>query len=70
MTPTESGVDTIIFGNSTCALSPEGEEGPYYVKGEYIRSDISEDQAGVEVIWDLQFINTETCEPIEDLTAE
>lgn len=40
------------------------------MKGEYIRSDISEDQPGVEVIWDLQFINAETCEPIENLTSD
>ncbi|KAH6717462.1 Intradiol ring-cleavage dioxygenase [Leptodontidium sp. MPI-SDFR-AT-0119] len=70
VTPTTSGVEDIIFANSTCLLSPEGEEGPYYVKGEYIRSDISEDQPGVEVIWDLQFINAETCEPIENLTSD
>ena len=40
------------------------------VKGEYIRSDISEDQTGVDVVWDLQFINIETCDPIENLTSD
>jgi protocatechuate 3,4-dioxygenase beta subunit len=40
------------------------------VKGEYIRSDIGEDQAGVDVVWDLQFINAETCDPIENLTSD
>lgn len=25
---------------------------------------------GVDVVWDLQFINAETCEPIENLTAD
>lgn len=29
VTPTTSGVESIIFANSTCLLSPEGEEGPY-----------------------------------------
>ncbi|KAH8589219.1 Intradiol ring-cleavage dioxygenase [Bisporella sp. PMI_857] len=70
VTPTTSGVESIIFANSTCLLSPEGEEGPYYVKGEYIRSDISEDQVGVDVVWDLQFVDIETCDPIENLTSD
>ena len=40
------------------------------VKGEYVRSDIREDQPGVEIIIDLQFIDISTCLPIVDLTAD
>lgn len=40
------------------------------VQGEYIRSDIRDDQPGVEVILDLQFIDISTCLPIVDLTAD
>ncbi|MAD83100.1 MAG: hypothetical protein CL912_09050 [Deltaproteobacteria bacterium] len=29
VTPTTSNVEALIFDNSTCVLSPEGEEGPY-----------------------------------------
>lgn len=29
VSPTTSGVEDIIFSNSSCLLSPEGEEGPY-----------------------------------------
>jgi hypothetical protein len=32
VTPTTPGVEEIIFANSTCLLSPEGEEGPYCKK--------------------------------------
>ncbi|PVH79822.1 aromatic compound dioxygenase [Cadophora sp. DSE1049] len=70
VTPTTSNVESIIFDNSTCVLSPEGEEGPYYVKGEYIRSNITESEPGVSVTWDLQFIDVNTCEPIENLTSD
>ncbi|KAL4909647.1 hypothetical protein BDW74DRAFT_186173 [Aspergillus multicolor] len=50
-----------------CILSPEGEIGPFWVKGELIRSDVRDGEAGVPVILDGQFINIETCEPIADL---
>ncbi|KAG4428904.1 hypothetical protein IFR05_015618 [Cadophora sp. M221] len=70
VSPTTSSVESIIFANSTCLLSPEGEEGPYYVKGEYIRSNITETEPGVLVTWDLQFIDINTCLPIENLTSD
>ncbi|KFY26443.1 hypothetical protein V491_01301 [Pseudogymnoascus sp. VKM F-3775] len=70
VSPTTSGVEDIIYSNSSCLLSPEGEEGPFYVKGEYVRSDIRDDQPGVEIIIDLQFIDISTCLPIVDLTAD
>lgn len=39
--------ETIFGSNNTCALVPETTIGPYYVTGEYIRSDITEGQEGV-----------------------
>lgn len=68
--PNMTGVDSIIFANNSCILNPEGEVGPYYVQGEYVRSDISEDQAGVPLYLEQQYININTCEPIEDLYAD
>lgn len=60
--------DPFLFSsNSTCILNPEGETGPYWIKGEQIRSHLSEGQAGIPVIIDGQFVNVETCEPITDL---
>ncbi|KFY16220.1 hypothetical protein V491_05394, partial [Pseudogymnoascus sp. VKM F-3775] len=70
VTPTTSGVEDTIFSNSSCLLSPEGESGPFYVQGEYIRSDITDAQPGVEIIMDLQFIDISTCLPIVDLIAD
>ncbi|PWY89974.1 aromatic compound dioxygenase [Aspergillus heteromorphus CBS 117.55] len=56
-----------IFGSSnTCILSPETLFGPYYVPGEYIRSSLSENQSGVPVVIEAQFVDVETCEPIAD----
>lgn len=60
--------DDILFThNSTCVLNPEGETGPFYVKGEHIRTNLREDQPGVPLVLDSQFIDVETCEPIRNL---
>ncbi|GIK07174.1 hypothetical protein Aspvir_002830 [Aspergillus viridinutans] len=53
--------------NPVCILAPEGEIGPFWVKGELIRHDISDGQAGIPIIIDGQFIDINTCEPIPDL---
>ncbi|KAJ5719265.1 aromatic compound dioxygenase [Penicillium malachiteum] len=63
----DTSADSLFDTSSTCVLNPEGETGPYYVKGELIRSDIREGQAGVPIIFDAQFVDVDTCEPIEDL---
>ncbi|KAF7179647.1 hypothetical protein CNMCM7691_008696 [Aspergillus felis] len=60
--------ETDLFSkNPVCILAPEGEIGPFWVKGELIRHDISDGQAGIPIIIDGQFIDINTCEPISDL---
>ncbi|SJL14750.1 related to protocatechuate 3,4-dioxygenase beta subunit [Armillaria ostoyae] len=50
--------------NASCVLTPELEQGPYYVQGEYIRSDMSENQTGVPAYVDIELIDVSTCEPL------
>ncbi|KAK5130045.1 hypothetical protein LTR08_002519 [Meristemomyces frigidus] len=60
--------DAVLFNtSSTCILTPEGEVGPYWVKGEHIHDDIVEGQAGVPVVIEGQFLDIETCEPITNV---
>lgn len=49
---------------ASCVLTPELDEGPNYVKGSYVRSDISEDQTGVLSYVDIELIDVSTCTPI------
>ncbi|VUC27012.1 unnamed protein product [Clonostachys rosea] len=63
-------LDVIFGSNTSCVLSPEVTEGPYYVSGEYIRQDITDNEAGVPLIVDLDVFDVETCEPIPDLYVE
>ncbi|KAH6654521.1 Intradiol ring-cleavage dioxygenase [Truncatella angustata] len=44
-----------------------GETGPYWVKGEYIRNNLREDQPGVPIVIEAQFVDVETCQPIQGL---
>lgn len=60
-----------IFGSTVaCLLEPEVTQGPYYVKGEFIRNDIRETQAGIDLYMDLQFIDVNTCKPVENLYVD
>ncbi|CUM57110.1 unnamed protein product [Debaryomyces fabryi] len=53
-----------LFEDVSCILSPEVTIGPYYVEGEYVRDDITEDQDGVDLLLDVQLIDVNTCEPV------
>jgi protocatechuate 3,4-dioxygenase beta subunit len=62
---TPATAESVIFaGNNSCVLSPEVTEGPYYVAGEYIRTNIAEDQAGVPLAMDVQVVDVTTCDPV------
>ncbi len=50
--------------NTSCVLTPELEQGPYYVQGEYVRSDMRENQTGVPAYVDIELIDVSTCEPL------
>ncbi|KAE8962232.1 hypothetical protein PR002_g29666 [Phytophthora rubi] len=57
-----------LFGDDVkCILEPEVTQGPYYVNGELVRSDIREDQEGVDLYAEIQIIDVNTCEPVEGL---
>lgn len=62
--------DTLFLGNNSCTLVPEATQGPYYVSGEMLRGDITEDQPGVPLYLDIQLISTRDCEPIEGLALD
>ncbi|KAI9664687.1 MAG: hypothetical protein M1821_006134 [Bathelium mastoideum] len=55
------------YKNVSCILTPEVTEGPYYITGEYFRSNVTEDQAGVAVHLEYQYIDISTCEAVSGL---
>lgn len=55
------------YKNVSCILTPEITWGPYYVSGELIRSNVVDDQEGVAIHLEYQYIDINTCEPVEGL---
>ncbi|KAG8684147.1 hypothetical protein FRC11_012551 [Ceratobasidium sp. 423] len=56
--------------NSTCVTTPEVTEGPYYVANELLRTDVREDQAGVDLVLDIGVMDTTTCTPLDNALVE
>ncbi|KAJ3358039.1 hypothetical protein HDU83_000096 [Entophlyctis luteolus] len=69
LSPSSSAAD--VFGTTVaCILEPEATYGPYYVEGEYVRSDIRESQQGVPLYLDVQIVDTTTCTTIPEVYVE
>lgn len=50
---------------SSCTLTAELEEGPYYLDDILFRSNITEDQIGIPLVLRIKVVNTD-CEPLAD----
>jgi protocatechuate 3,4-dioxygenase beta subunit len=63
--------EEVVFGaNTSCVLTPEAIIGPYWVKGELIRKNVTETQIGVPMHLDMQFVDISTCKPIPQLMID
>ncbi|KAI5925504.1 Intradiol ring-cleavage dioxygenase [Camillea tinctor] len=55
----------VFFGETQCTvLNPEGEVGPFYVLGEYVRDDLRDGEAGIDMIVETQVLDVATCSPL------
>ncbi|KAL4949832.1 Intradiol ring-cleavage dioxygenase [Aspergillus filifer] len=57
----------LFASGGTCVLAEDVTQGPYYVSGELIRKDLTEDQEGVPLYLDIQLVDSTTCEPVPDV---
>jgi protocatechuate 3,4-dioxygenase beta subunit len=55
---------------SSCTLTPELTEGPFYFDVDSIRSDIREDRQGVTLRLAIRVRDAETCEPIRNAVVD
>lgn len=53
-----------------CVLTPEQEEGPFYIDLTLIRRDIVENRTGVPLGLALTVVDADTCEPIRDAAVD
>ncbi|KAK2784571.1 hypothetical protein FQN53_008398 [Emmonsiellopsis sp. PD_33] len=61
---------TLFATNVSCILTTETVVGPLYVAGEFIRQNLTEDQVGVPLHLEIQFINVKTCKPASGLGVD
>jgi len=67
----DPAVDEAEFGKTAaCTLDPEATEGPYWVSGELIRSDVLTGEKGAITHLDINVIDVTTCKPITDAYVE
>jgi protocatechuate 3,4-dioxygenase beta subunit len=65
--------DATVFASKSsggCVLTPDNADGPYFVQGEKVRTSLVENQVGVPVHLELQFLDISTCKPIESLLVD
>jgi protocatechuate 3,4-dioxygenase beta subunit len=65
-------LEDVFSANTSCILSPEVTDGPYYVVGEYMRSNVKETAYcdGVDLFLEVQYVNVETCEPVPAVAVD
>ncbi|MFI6372321.1 intradiol ring-cleavage dioxygenase [Streptomyces sp. NPDC050546] len=66
-TPTAA---TPVAATAVCTLTKEMTEGPYYLDGQYVRSDISEDKTGIPLKLTLTVVDDDTCAPLNNALVE
>ncbi|KAK2734328.1 hypothetical protein FQN57_001695 [Myotisia sp. PD_48] len=61
-----------MFGNSNaaCILASDAMIGPYFVDGELIRQDITNNEQGIKMDVDLQIIDVATCNPVPNMYVD
>src|SRR5262245_48213159 len=62
-----------VGGGSTvpdCVLTPEQEEGPFYIDLARARQDIVEDRPGMPLALAVTVVDSNTCKPIRDAAVD
>jgi protocatechuate 3,4-dioxygenase beta subunit len=67
---TSSELDAILDESSSCTLTRELTEGPYYFDVDAIRSDIREDREGTPLRLALRVQEADSCEPIPNAVVD
>lgn len=66
-TGTSAGAATTV---PDCVLTPEQDEGPFYIDLARVRRDIVEDRLGVPLALALTVVDANSCEPIRDAAVD
>ncbi|MCX4909033.1 intradiol ring-cleavage dioxygenase [Streptomyces sp. NBC_00878] len=59
-----------VAAAAVCTLTKEMTEGPYYLDGQLVRADVSEDKTGVPLKLTLTVVDDDTCAPLANALVE
>src|ERR1700704_2819176 len=65
-----AGPKAVASGAVTCILSPEMTEGPYYLRGEAVRRNITDGKPGMPLTLHLSVVNASSCKPIKGAAVD
>ncbi|WYZ42531.1 hypothetical protein EsH8_VI_000230 [Colletotrichum jinshuiense] len=67
-----TSLEDVFSANTSCVLAPEITDGPYYIVGEYMRSNVIESKwcDGVPVFLEVQYVDVATCDPIPAVAVD
>lgn len=66
----EGGTSSASPDETTCTLTPEQTEGPFFFDTGFARSDIREDKSGTELRLSLRVVGSDGCSPIAGAVVE
>jgi protocatechuate 3,4-dioxygenase beta subunit len=62
--------DYVAHAAAACTLTPEQEEGPYYVAVDTVRSDIIGGQKGLPFRLEITVVNAQTCKALKNAAVD
>jgi protocatechuate 3,4-dioxygenase beta subunit len=65
-----AGPKAVASGAVTCVLSPELTEGPYYLRDEAVRRDITEGKPGTPLRLHLTVVSAASCKPLKHAAVD
>lgn len=65
-------LENVFEANTSCVLAPEVTDGPYYVVGEYFRSNVKEAEwsEGVDLFLEVQYVDINTCGAVPNVAVD
>jgi len=65
-----SGPNAVATGLVSCVLAPEQTEGPYYVPGDKLRRNVTEDKPGVPLTLELSVVDVSSCRAVKGAAVD
>ena len=64
------GPPAVASGTVTCVLVARADRGPFYIEGEKVRRNITEERPGVPLDAELTVVDASTCKPIKGAAVD